>query len=109
MPNERIKWAARFTTLAAVIILIIVFAFITRPAWGLLPLILSAFFAAIAWLLPELGGPIIVIGSIAALIIISPMTYDIEYRIALVAPWVIFLGGGVLHLVTAWRAYRIKK
>ena len=110
MTNGRIKWAARFTTLAAVILLIIVFVFLTRPVWFLLPLILPVLFVGIVWLLPvpELGA-VIVIGSIVALVNIVPMNYDIGYRIALVAPWVIFLAGGVLYLIIAWRAYKIKK
>ena len=111
MTDRRIKWAARFTTLAAVIILIMVFVFVTRPVWFIFPLIMTALVVGIAWLLPvpEVLGAVIVIGSIAALINIVPMNYDIEYRIALVAPWVILLAGGVLYLIIAWRSYRIKK
>ena len=108
MSNERIKWAARFTTVAAVIILIIVFAFITDPVWFMLPIIFSVIVTGAAWLLPELSG-LIVIGSVVALVNIFPMNYDIEYKIALIAPWVVFLVGGALYLVTVWRAYRIRK
>ena len=110
MTDGRIKWAARFTTLTAVIILFIVFVFITRPVWFFLPLILPMFVVGILWLLPvpELGA-VIVIGSIAALVNIVPMNYDIEYRIALVSPWLIFLAGGVLYLIIAWRSFKIKK
>ena len=111
IPGERIKWAARLTTLAAGVILVIVFTFISRPVWFLLPLILPILVAIIAWLLPEVGdviGAIIVIGSTAALINIVPMNYDFGVKVALVAPWVIFLIGGIFHILTAFKRRKIK-
>ena len=111
MSIERIKWAARLITLSAVIILIIVFVFITRPVWSLFPIILSALIVAMAWALPvpEVFGSVIVIGSIAALINIFPMHYDVGYKIALVVPYIVFLAGGILYLLMAWRAHKIRK
>jgi len=111
MTDGRIKWAARLISLAAVIILGMVFALITDPVWFLFPLIFTALVVGFAWVLPvpEVFGPVMVIGSIAALINIVPMHYDIGYRIALVAPWIILLAGGVLYIILAWKSYRTKK
>jgi len=98
----RIRWVARILTLISVTTFIIAFTCITRPVWFLLVVIPVVLLTGVAWVWSVPGGVLTILASIIALVNIVPMHYDIDAKMALVVPWLIFLAAGVLYLIAAW-------
>jgi hypothetical protein len=96
------RWAARILSLISLAAFIIAFSCVTRPAWFLLVIVPVIPLVAAAWFWSVPGGVIMIVGSVIALVNIVPMSYDLDAKLALVVPWIIFLAAGILYLVSAW-------
>lgn len=112
--HRRLRWAARITTVGAVAVaviysLILCFAIAERPfsVAGVLTVgtfALSALFigiAIVAWEWSLVGGIIVLLAGGIALNGVLSTNYSISYEAPFAAFCVIFMIGGVLHLIRA--------
>jgi len=113
---QRLRWAARITTMGAVAAaviysLILYFVVGGSPADVLVAgtFALSGMYVAvaiIAWQWSLVGGILVVTAGVIALSFFLPTNYDLRFEAFFDAFCVIYMIGGVLHLV---RAYLIRR
>ena len=105
--GKRLRWAARITTLAFLIMYVILFTLIW-PYWWVFYCIPFVVIMGIAWVWSAPGGILVMACGIPALFFILDETprRGSELTMVLFPLCLIFLIGGILHLVAAWRQRR---
>ena len=105
--DRRMRWTARITTVATIVISIIVVTVIyPRYMTWVSMSILASIVAGIAWAWPAIGGMLIALFCFRLIPVIANCPDEIK-TISLVL-YVMFLVGGVLHLVTAFSKQRAR-
>ena len=103
--GKQLRWAARITAFAPIVINVIIYTLI-YPSPFVLGAVPGLITAGVAWFWPAPGGFLMLLLTVPGFYALFESNYDFQLKLPAYILCLIFIAGGFLHLIIPWRERR---